>query len=193
MFVHDPEDWPDAHKSEKPSTRDELLQALKDWGPHITELISLLPEQLSKWAVFDMANHPAPTYASGRVCLAGDAAHASTPFHAAGAGMGVEDALVLAELLASVQAGSGKGRPRQIEAALQAYSDVRIERTQWIVKSSREMGDIYEWRYSLTGMDAAKIQAEFSQRAKKIWDFDVNAMLDEAHKGFKNQVEELQV
>lgn len=157
----------------------------------MTELMTHLPEQLSKWAIFDMADYPAPTYASGRVCVAGDAAHASSPFHGAGAGMGVEDALVLAELLARVQAGPIEGRPWQLAAALQAYSGVRIERTQWLVQSSREMGDIYEWRYPPTGKDGAKIQAEFSQRARKIWDFDVNVMLDEARKEFEKQVAEL--
>jgi 2-polyprenyl-6-methoxyphenol hydroxylase-like FAD-dependent oxidoreductase len=36
-----------------------------------------------------------PTFAKGRVCLAGDAAHASTPNQGGGAGFGIEDALVL--------------------------------------------------------------------------------------------------
>ncbi|KAJ6119136.1 hypothetical protein N7523_003416 [Penicillium sp. IBT 18751x] len=190
LFVHDPEDWPDAHNSEKASTREEVQQALQGWGPHMTELMTLLPEQLSKWAIFDMADHPAPTYASGRACLAGDAAHASSPFHGAGAGMGVEDALALTELLTLVQAEPSEGRPRLIPAALQAYNGVRIERTQWLVQSSREMGDMYEWRYPATGKDGAKIKAEFSQRARKIWDFDVNAMLVEAKKQFEERVEE---
>ncbi|KAL9619495.1 MAG: hypothetical protein Q9160_005858 [Pyrenula sp. 1 TL-2023] len=188
LFVHDPEDWPDSSSSEKASTRTEVQQALQGWGPHMTELMTLLPEQLSKWAIFDMADHPAPTYASGRVCIAGDAAHASTPFHGAGAGMGVEDSLVLAELLADAGAGSTQERPQRIAAALRAYSDVRLGRTQWLVQSSRDMGDMYQWRYPLTGKDAVKIKAQFLERQRKLWDFDVNAMVGTARKAFEKQV-----
>ncbi|OIW25916.1 FAD/NAD(P)-binding domain-containing protein [Coniochaeta ligniaria NRRL 30616] len=191
LFVHDPEDWPDVHNSEKPSTRAEVQQVLQGWGPHMIELLTLLPEQLSRWAIFDMADSPAPTYASSRVCVSGDAAHASSPFHGAGAGMGVEDALVLAELLARAGAGPAEGRPRQLAAALQAYSGVRMERTRWLMRSSRELGDINQWRYPPTGEDGAKIEAEFSRRARKIWDFNVNAMLHEASEGFEKQVGDL--
>jgi salicylate hydroxylase len=180
-----------------PSTRDEAAAALQGWGPHVAELVGLLPDTLSKYGVFDMADHPAPTYASGRVCLAGDAAHTSSPFHGAGACMGVEDALVLAELLARVQEeeeeeeGEEEGRakrPRSLAAALQAYSAVRMERTQWLVQSSRDMGDIYHWRYPATGADSAKIKAEFERRARKVWDFDVDGMMAEAQKEYEARV-----
>nr|WDW19278.1 FAD-dependent monooxygenase [Penicillium meliponae] len=183
LFAHDSEDWPDRHTSEKPSSRDEVLQALQGWGPHIGELASLLPDEISKWAIFDMADHPADTYASGRVCIAGDAAHASTPFHAAGAGMGVEDALVLSDLLERVAKWPLEARPKGIVAALQTFSDVRMERSQWVVSSSRNMGDMYEWRYE-TGHDAAQIKEQFESRSRKIWDFDVNAMIDDARAQF---------
>ena len=144
LFVHDPDDWPDVHNSEKPSSRDEVQNALQSWGPHVTELLMHLPEKVSKWAIFDMADHPAATYASGRIAIAGDAAHAFSPFHGAGAGMGVEDALVICELLAGLGAGSEEVQPGQLAAALRAYSDVRIPRSQWLVESSRQVGDMYQ-------------------------------------------------
>ena len=50
-----------------------------------------------------MYEHPAPSYARGLVCLTGDAAHASSPHQGAGACMGVEDALVLCEVLGAAQ------------------------------------------------------------------------------------------
>lgn len=59
------------HNSEKPSSRDEVQNALQSWGPHVTELLMHLPEKVSKWAIFDMADHPAATYASGRIAVAG--------------------------------------------------------------------------------------------------------------------------
>lgn len=62
------------------------------------------------------------------VVLIGDAAHASSPSMAQGAGQAVEDALVLAEAL------SDEG---SVPAALQAFSARRIERVRWVQKQSR--------------------------------------------------------
>jgi len=184
IFLNDPEPWPDADKTTAPATRDEVVHALRDWSPAVREIVDLLPEHLTKWAIFDMAEHPAPTYARGRVCLAGDAAHASSPFHGAGACIGVEDALVLATALdtamARVRDGSVASKARAVTTAFQTFSAVRLERSQWLVRSSREMGDIYEWRYAVTGRDAEKCKAEFERRSRRIWDFDVDKMVAQA-------------
>lgn len=64
----------------------------------------------------------------GRVVLAGDAAHASTPHLAQGAAMAVEDALVLAE---SLDAGDG------VDAALDAWEARRRPRAMWVQALSR--------------------------------------------------------
>ncbi|MBU6269366.1 MAG: FAD-dependent oxidoreductase [Sphingomonadales bacterium] len=63
----------------------------------------------------------------GRVGLLGDAVHATTPHLGQGAGMAVEDAIVLAEELA---------RHDAVEAALAAYRDRRFERCAYIVNAS---------------------------------------------------------
>ena len=179
------------HNSEKPSSRDEVQKALQNWGPHVTELMTHLPEKVSKWAIFDLADHPAATYASGRVAVAGDAAHASSPFHGAGASMGVEDALVICELLAGLGAGSDDVQPGQLAAALRAYSNVRIPRTQWLMASSRQMGDMYQYRYGPTGSDAARIKDEFIQRQRKVWDFDPEEMVEGARVELEKQLRAL--
>ncbi|WP_406012836.1 FAD-dependent monooxygenase [Streptomyces sp. NBC_00984] len=64
----------------------------------------------------------------GRVVLAGDAAHASTPHIAQGAAMAVEDALVLAESL-DTEAG--------VAAALDAWEARRRPRAMWVQAMSR--------------------------------------------------------
>ncbi|MEV6161975.1 FAD-dependent monooxygenase [Streptomyces sp. NPDC052052] len=64
----------------------------------------------------------------GRVVLAGDAAHASTPHLAQGAAMAVEDALVLAQ---SLDAES------DVAAALKAWEDRRRPRAMWVQAVSR--------------------------------------------------------
>ncbi|KAI8183532.1 FAD-dependent monooxygenase azaH [Colletotrichum sp. SAR 10_86] len=48
------------------------------------------------WGLFDLGDHPVPTFSRGRICLIGDAAHASTPHQGAGAGLCIEDAATLA-------------------------------------------------------------------------------------------------
>lgn len=63
----------------------------------------------------------------GRVALLGDAVHATTPHLGQGAGMAIEDSLVLAEELATHD---------DIETALSAYHDRRLERCAYIVRSS---------------------------------------------------------
>jgi 2-polyprenyl-6-methoxyphenol hydroxylase-like FAD-dependent oxidoreductase len=75
---------------------------------------------------------PEPWY-QGRVVLIGDAAHSSTPHLAAGAGMGVEDAVVLAEEL--YQATSAP-------QALAAFQQRRFPRCRLVVENSVRLGQI---------------------------------------------------
>ncbi|WP_422058168.1 FAD-dependent oxidoreductase [Sphingomonas sp.] len=63
----------------------------------------------------------------GRIALLGDAVHATTPHLGQGAGMAIEDSLVLAEELA---------RHDTVESALTAYRNRRFDRCAYIVRSS---------------------------------------------------------
>lgn len=69
----------------------------------------------------------------GRVVLIGDAVHASTPHLAQGAGMAIEDAMVLAEELDKAQS---------TEVAFKAFQDRRTERVEYIAKNSIRIGDM---------------------------------------------------
>jgi 2-polyprenyl-6-methoxyphenol hydroxylase-like FAD-dependent oxidoreductase len=68
----------------------------------------------------------------GRVVLLGDAVHATTPHLGQGAGMAIEDAIVLAEELA---------RAAKPEEAFIAYRTRRFERCRYIVEHSKAIGD----------------------------------------------------
>lgn len=74
---------------------------------------------------------PRPWY-SGRVVLIGDAVHATTPHMAAGAMIGMEDAVVLADELAT----------RDIDPALPAFQDRRWERCRLVVENSLRLAEI---------------------------------------------------
>ncbi|KAI0469710.1 hypothetical protein GGR56DRAFT_668452 [Xylariaceae sp. FL0804] len=147
-----------------PATRAEVSAAFEGWGPTVRRLVNLLPDQMDKWAIFDAYDHPAPRYARGRVCIAGNAAHASAPHHGAGAGIGVEDALALCTLLEMVAAaaqqggGGGGAATALVDRALAAYSE-----------SSRE----------------AKCMEEITTRSHKLWYFDIEGMLDAVRDRFE--------
>lgn len=137
IAIHTPEGWPDRYTMTSMDTRDEVASALKNWGPHITELVQLMPETLSKYGVFDMADNPVPMFARGRVGIAGDAAQ---PISWSGGWNGCRGRSCSSTLAGKVQSLPLSARPHSIAAALQAYSSVRMERSQWLVQSSRDMG-----------------------------------------------------
>lgn len=74
--------------------------------------------------------NPLPAWSAGTVTLLGDACHPMMPFMAQGAGMAIEDGVVLARCLAEAD---GNGIP----AALARYRAARFERTSRIQIGSR--------------------------------------------------------
>jgi 2-polyprenyl-6-methoxyphenol hydroxylase-like FAD-dependent oxidoreductase len=75
---------------------------------------------------------PDPWY-QGQVVLIGDAAHATTPHLASGAGLAAEDGLVLAQELQ---------RHDSIKVALAAFMERRFERARKVVENSVRIGEM---------------------------------------------------
>jgi 2-polyprenyl-6-methoxyphenol hydroxylase-like FAD-dependent oxidoreductase len=80
---------------------------------------------------------PPPWYC-GRVLLIGDAAHTTTPHHAQGAAMAVEDALVLSELLQTAH---------NLQDLLEQFMERRWPRCKLVVEASMQVG---EWEQNPT-------------------------------------------
>ena len=116
----------------------------------------------------------APFYNKNRVVMMGDAAHATTPYQGAGAGQAIEDALVLATLLAKVT------DPNQIPNAFTAFDQVRRPRTQRVVKTSREAGHLQAMMQEGVGRDIEKMRQVLSTRMNWIWQRDMVAQNKEA-------------
>ncbi|KAK4238330.1 salicylate hydroxylase [Achaetomium macrosporum] len=182
------ETWQHAHFT-APGSKAEVLAAFSDWTPTVRTIVDrLLPSgELEKWAIFDMAQYPCPFYAQGRVCIAGDAAHAAGPHLGAGGGMGIEDALVLSELLLGAQLyydnhSSGGGDVMLgIEKALAIYSDVRYARTQEVVSATREACDLFQWKDGLkVGRDPERFAREVTRLFHGVWAYDLDGMVTEA-------------
>jgi len=87
---------------------------------------------------------PPPWY-RGRVLLIGDAAHTTTPHHAQGAAMAVEDAVVLSELL---QIGG------DLEDVLEQFMERRWPRCKLVVEASVQVGE-WEQNPTQTSVDDA--------------------------------------
>jgi salicylate hydroxylase len=75
----------------------------------------------------------------------------------------------MAELLADQRVQS----PSDVEAAFAAFDASRRERTQWLVESSRFVGDAYEWRAKGVGKDIPRIEQEINERIAVISNLEI--------------------
>jgi salicylate hydroxylase len=80
-YIQDPKDWDDNDRTKMtaPASKADIREAFTKWGETALELVEFFPEETARWGIFDLADYPLDTYAYSRVCLAGDAAHATTP------------------------------------------------------------------------------------------------------------------
>jgi salicylate hydroxylase len=139
------------------------------WGPHVQKIVGAM-QKPDIWALF--MHPPCSTYTKGRVCLLGDAAHATTPHQGAGAGMCIEDSYILANL---VKEANDVG---ELTKAFGAFDQVRRERTQKNVKTSQEAGQMYD--FELFGDDLDRIEESFQERMRWIWDVDLEKEIQDA-------------
>ncbi|OCB28965.1 pentachlorophenol monooxygenase [Mycobacterium malmoense] len=114
---------PTADAPPQPSA--EFVQALLDargFGPGQTTVSELV------WGSrFQIHHRVADTYRTGRLLLAGDAAHVHSPAGGQGMNLGITDAVALAGALAEVLAGGP-------DAALDAYSAAQRRRAERVLK-----------------------------------------------------------
>jgi len=101
----------------------------------------------------------------------GDAAHATSPWQAAGVGQAVEDVIILRTLMDKATSS------REIRAAFQAFSDVRKDRGQQVIDSSRGTGNILTGG---VGLDPAKVGAALAGRWKFIFELDIEKHKEDA-------------
>lgn len=165
----------------KPSTREEMLAEFDGWSEPVQQILGLI-EKPEMWALFD--HLPAARYyRKGTICLLGDSAHASTPHHGAGAGMAVEDALILSKLLASIHS------VRELESAFATYDAVRRPRTQRLVTSSRRIGDVYNFEDRIIGNNTKATREYLEHAWDWIWREDLDRQLERAYLLLKKNIE----
>ncbi len=129
LVERNPSPWP--HKAWiAPTNDEEKLARFHDWHPAVVEMVSAV-SCTERWALFNRP--PLGRWTRGRITLLGDAAHAVVPHHGQGANTSVEDAIVLAQQLASGP---------DLDAALAEYERLRRGRTRKIQFASITTADV---------------------------------------------------
>lgn len=158
------------------TSKEEMEADFADWGGHVQKIVGAM-QKPDVWALF--MHPPCKTYTKGCVCLLGDAAHATTPHQGAGAGMCIEDAYIMANLIKEAST------VEDVQKAFRVFDEVRRERTQKNVITSKEAGMLYE--FELLGDDLDKIEENFRHRMDWIWNMDIKEQLKDALKIYHGQ------
>ncbi|MDM0068051.1 FAD-dependent monooxygenase [Variovorax sp. J31P207] len=127
IFATTPQDTWHLESWTAPGSVDELREQYVAYHPDARALLDACDTVL-KTALYE--RDPMPAWAQGRMALLGDAAHPMLPFMAQGAGMAIEDAVVLARHLDGVPMSDAA-------AALKCYEQARIERASQVQLGSR--------------------------------------------------------
>lgn len=132
-----------------PGDVSDLRQAYTNFHPDARRLLDAL-DDVTRSALH--IREPMPNWASGHATLLGDAAHPMVPFMAQGACMAIEDAVVLARVLAGVDHDG-------LEEALRQYEAERKPRTARIQESSLanewlKKGSNADWVYGYNAWTA---------------------------------------
>ncbi|MDB5508282.1 MAG: 3-hydroxybenzoate-6-hydroxylase [Hyphomicrobiales bacterium] len=154
-----------ARKGDVEAYRAELQRTYAKAQPAMREMISLLDLE-RRWPIADRP--PQRGWSKGRAVLMGDAAHATLQSLAQGAGMAMEDAVILGALI--------DRHRNDVPAAFPAFEKARIVRTARVQLESRAM---WERFYHTGGVEAEVRNAIEAERSHE----DVWQCLDWLYRG----------
>ena len=146
-----------------------LAEAFSGWDPRVERLISAV-ESTFWWGLYD--REPLPRWTHGRLTLLGDAAHPMLPHVGQGANQAMEDAVVLANLLARADADT-------VGESLTEYESIRRERTKAVQEGARANGLRYDSAYQDLRQRDAELLATATFRLW-LYDYDPWAATDAA-------------
>jgi salicylate hydroxylase len=126
-------DWDPRHISPSPPQVKQEQQLIPT---RIPKLLSMC-EEVSKWKLQIRLGMEKWSHPSASFTMLGDAVHATLPYLASGAGMSLEDAAVLGEVLSRIPSKSRTSK----QYALKVYEACRAPRTRMVV----ERGNIQQY------------------------------------------------
>lgn len=116
-----------------------LTELFAEFNPDVPRMISETPKE--KIFVNDIIDlEPISQWQKDRVCLIGDAAHATTPNMGQGACQAIEDAYILGKLF-----GDGKS----VDEVFRQYEKLRMKKAHYIVNMSSTIGKVSHYENSL--------------------------------------------
>ncbi|KAK5172726.1 uncharacterized protein LTR77_002846 [Saxophila tyrrhenica] len=166
----------------KPMNREAMFEDYSGWTEATQQILSMM-QKPDIWALFD--HPPAPTYTKARICILGDAAHASTPHNGAGAGQAIEDALCMSRVMRLVYDAA------DISRAYAAFDQIRRPRSQRQVQIARDSGWLYDLQLPGYMDDWEKIKELLQTKQKWVWDHDLEADVREAERVFREETARL--
>lgn len=118
----------------EPCSVSDAVDAFAGWHPAVTEMVGAAADG-ARWALHELA--PLACWHTDRTVLIGDAAHAMVPHQGQGAGITIEDAVVLADCLE--RAATSTNAPVE---ALRHYDQLRRERATAVQRLARLTADL---------------------------------------------------
>lgn len=159
-FLHcvcEPEQqWRSPESMTEEVSKDQMLADFEDHGIDKRLLLLLEKARPIRWGLFHHVH--TSTYFRERAVLIGDSAHASLPYQAAGAGQGVEDALILSAVLGQALISTEEcSQLNAVRAALGAYDEIRRPRAQKQTEQSLDAALLLSFQDSQAGSDMEKV------------------------------------
>lgn len=165
-----------------PVSKQEMLSDFADWSESCKVLLGLI-ESPTIWALHEIQPLKHYKNKTHNVILIGDAAHAMLPHQGAGAGQGLEDALILAKLLENSELTS-----ESIKLVSEIYEQVRLDRAVKVQNTSRESGEIYEL-YSSKYSDFESVGQHLAHRFDWLWQHSLENDIRTAQVALENQLQ----
>ncbi len=167
-------------------SKQQMLADFSDWSESCKALLELI-DSPTIWALHEI--QPLGTYknSTNNVILIGDAAHAMLPHQGAGAGQGLEDALILAKLLENPELTC-----ESIQFVSEIYQQIRLERAVKVQNTSRESGEIYEL-CSSTYSDFESIGQHLTHRFDWLWQHSLEQDIQQAQAALTNQLQQSEI
>lgn len=136
---------------------EEMRALYKDWDPRIPKLLALC-ESVYKWRLCIRPGlDPTWSHESAAFTILGDAAHATLPYLASGAGMSLEDGHVLGLCLGRLRNKSAAEKKK----ALGVYERCRRQRTERVVSRGNLQQHLYHIHDGAEQKDRDRLFAAF--------------------------------
>jgi len=145
-----PMEPPPTSRTSFAEVKDKVLAKHKDWTPLITALIENSGLDGTREGTFVLPRWITPplpkwTSNSGRILLAGDAAHCMPPDSGQGVSCAVEDAMTIALLCEDIftaKTGKELSDQERFKKLCDLYTKLRKPRCEYIVEEARKRGDM---------------------------------------------------